>query len=529
MKKYYLAILITLFSMSVFSQSVGIGNTSPNATALLDLTSGTKGILIPRMLKENKLLIASPAKGLLIYQTGSDSVGFHYYDGSKWNWLQAGNNLDTLKWGTAGNAGTNAATHFIGTKDNVPLTFKINNQTAGKIDTSGSVSLGRGTLAYNPGFKRITAIGDSALYYNSFGSVSIFNGLDNTAMGEKTLFSNTTGSRNTAIGKQALYNSISDDDNTAIGYKAMENAKSDFSTAIGAMAANKLTTGDYSTAIGYNAASNTTTGAGITAVGYVAGSTNTTGTANTLVGFYSNVGNPSLTNATAIGAYTVVNTSNSLVLGNNANVGIGTSAPTEKLQVVGNIKTDGFILSSGAGTGKFLTSDAIGTASWNTVTRLYQITLPAQSFHPTTGFDADSRRFRSQYEVYAGNNGQMYPDGTYESVLEAPLIIPNGATITTIRFIVRDEHPNYELTGKLIARNHYVSSFSEIGSGSSGFSFDTGITNFDVPLNHVINTGTYNYVIQVYAQHATGRSAWGSVSPAFLSLRSVIVTYTMNL
>lgn len=54
---------------------------------------------------------------------------------------------------------------------------------------------------------------------------------------------------------------------------------------------------------------------------------------------------------------------------NAQNVGIGTTAPTEKLHVAGNIKADtlkpsAFKLTPGAGEGKILTSDAVGNASW---------------------------------------------------------------------------------------------------------------------------------------------------------------------
>jgi len=63
--------------------AAGIGTTSPNSSALLDVTSTTKGILVPRMTAAQRNAIASPATGLLIYQTNS-TPGFYYYSGSAW-------------------------------------------------------------------------------------------------------------------------------------------------------------------------------------------------------------------------------------------------------------------------------------------------------------------------------------------------------------------------------------------------------------------------------------------------------------
>jgi hypothetical protein len=62
---------------------VGIGTTAPSASALLDVSSTTKGILIPRMTTAQRNAIASPASGLLLYQT-DNTPGFYFYSGIAW-------------------------------------------------------------------------------------------------------------------------------------------------------------------------------------------------------------------------------------------------------------------------------------------------------------------------------------------------------------------------------------------------------------------------------------------------------------
>ena len=51
--------------------------------AALDITSTTRGLLIPRMTETQRDAISSPATGLMIYQTDG-TVGFYYYNGSSW-------------------------------------------------------------------------------------------------------------------------------------------------------------------------------------------------------------------------------------------------------------------------------------------------------------------------------------------------------------------------------------------------------------------------------------------------------------
>ena len=63
----------------------------PNASSVLELRSTTKGFLPPRMNLVQRDAIASPASGLLIYQT-DNAPGFYYFDGTNWMAVGSGGN-----------------------------------------------------------------------------------------------------------------------------------------------------------------------------------------------------------------------------------------------------------------------------------------------------------------------------------------------------------------------------------------------------------------------------------------------------
>lgn len=71
------------------SGKVGIGVLNPNPSALLEIKSTNKGLLIPRMNSTQRNAIPSPATGLLIYQT-SGARGFYVYNGTAWAAITAG-------------------------------------------------------------------------------------------------------------------------------------------------------------------------------------------------------------------------------------------------------------------------------------------------------------------------------------------------------------------------------------------------------------------------------------------------------
>jgi hypothetical protein len=57
-----------ILTTNVFAQ-VGIGTVTPNASSVLDITSTTQGMLTPRMTTAQRTAIASPADGLMVYDT----------------------------------------------------------------------------------------------------------------------------------------------------------------------------------------------------------------------------------------------------------------------------------------------------------------------------------------------------------------------------------------------------------------------------------------------------------------------------
>jgi uncharacterized protein YdeI (BOF family) len=80
--------LLFLISLSTFAQT-GIGTTTPNASAKLDVYSTNKGFLPPRVTLtsvSDATTIASPAEGLLVYNLGSVGLqaGYYYWNGANW-------------------------------------------------------------------------------------------------------------------------------------------------------------------------------------------------------------------------------------------------------------------------------------------------------------------------------------------------------------------------------------------------------------------------------------------------------------
>jgi hypothetical protein len=82
----YCCLLACCFS---FSQSVGIGTTTPHSSAALDISSSNKGLLLPRFTSTQRNSISNAAKGLLVYDSTQQS--YWYYTGSRWKDMSGSN------------------------------------------------------------------------------------------------------------------------------------------------------------------------------------------------------------------------------------------------------------------------------------------------------------------------------------------------------------------------------------------------------------------------------------------------------
>ncbi len=338
---FFFYVIVIFFSTKVFSQSVSINTdgSQPHPSAILDVKSNTKGILLPRTSTTSRNGIVNPAKGLLLYDTTTS--GFWFHNGSAWAQLSGTGN----GWNLTGNSGTNPATNFIGTTDNQPLRFRVNNAWAGEIHPStGNVFFGLGAGASNSGGQSNTAIGTHSLFSNASGYDNTANGnyalnfnttgFDNTANGSSSLFFNTTGNNNTAMGVNAVNGNTTASQNTGIGNNALftqsfsngGTAWISGNTAIGyaALYANQPTStsnGINNTAVGNLALTANTTGWDNTGIGVTALYTNTTGIENTAIGRQSLFYNTNGSDNTATGYKALRNNttgSNNTANGNQA-------------------------------------------------------------------------------------------------------------------------------------------------------------------------------------------------------------------
>jgi len=265
------------------------------------------------------------------------------------NWVTTGLNTYLLDLNSRVGIGTNSPLGIldIAGKYHFPDVDGTNGQV---LQTDGS-----GKLSWAPkdnvgGINDLTdgvSIGKSVFLGEQSGVNDDGTDNKNVALGLYALKANTSGDRNTANGYAALYKNTTGNKNVANGYMALyKNTTGYRNTASGYAALHNNTTGNYNVGVGLGANYNNQAGSKNTIIGHMAGQ----GTAlhsksgNIFLGYqagFNETGNNKLyiTNSG-------VDKNNSLIWGDfdfhvlafNANVGIGTTDPTARLEVDGTIK-----------------------------------------------------------------------------------------------------------------------------------------------------------------------------------------------
>lgn len=135
---------IAMLTQANFAQ-VGIGTTTPNASAELDIFSANRGLLLPRVSLTNTTLstpLAAHVAGMTVYNiapaVNDVSPGLYYNDGTKW---VAVNQAQGNDWTILGNAGTTIGTNFLGTTDNVDFAIRTNNSERIRVKNDGKVGI----------------------------------------------------------------------------------------------------------------------------------------------------------------------------------------------------------------------------------------------------------------------------------------------------------------------------------------------------------------------------------------------------
>jgi hypothetical protein len=290
MKWMFTFLCLAVWGMSG-AQSVGIGTTSPNSSAQLDISSTTRGLLIPRMTTTAISAIPNPAKGLMVYDTVQNQllVNMGTPDSAAWQ-----NIISNSGWSLSGNYGYGT----LGTWGaGVPINFVAAGQPSGRMDGT-NVAFGNNALQTNFAGTNNVAIGSFA-GYQGWGTSSV-------AIGQNAMWENY-GNYNIAIGLDAGFGMTTGADNIAMGREALQgNDLGNYNIAIGAAALASTNASEFNTVVGFNSAQ-----------GY------NNGYNNVFLGANNDVNGAGYYNVIAIGQAVVCTASSQARFGNSATNSIG--------------------------------------------------------------------------------------------------------------------------------------------------------------------------------------------------------------
>ena len=158
MKNVLLLTIFVTFNVVVGAQGVGIGNSTPHATAILDLSNGlSKTFVLPKMTQTNRDALVSPPMGSMLYMNGTNDpdqpIGLYYRTGSNWRYLMSNSDIqktwekvsDDIQYSTTKKVGINTTSptaymHIKATQDNEQFSLRMQGSFP-------SISFDHGSLA----------------------------------------------------------------------------------------------------------------------------------------------------------------------------------------------------------------------------------------------------------------------------------------------------------------------------------------------------------------------------------------------
>lgn len=279
-KKVFSFLLLLTFGHTMIAQDgVGINNDNPDASAILDVASTSQGVLVPRMTSGERDLIASPANGLLIYNTTTNTFWFF---SASWTEIISSVSSDEI---VDADGDTKVEVEQTADDDIIHFTsrgveyFQMTEGRLNVLSTGNSVFMGNlaGRVDNLTNNKNVF-IGNSSGQFNTTGQ-------NNVALGYRSLRANTEGESNIAIGEDAFRRNTTGDYTISIGSNSLQLAvTTDSNIAIGQNAMSNFTSGTNNIGIGLNAMQSKTSGSNNVAVGVQALDRNLTGSRNTAIG-----------------------------------------------------------------------------------------------------------------------------------------------------------------------------------------------------------------------------------------------------